>query len=320
MVDVRRDYLALQRKLRTAMITRGITIERRYNPDQLRSPGGEHGGQWISSPESAVKAAAADALKLTGKVDLGPDERLVSSAKLDGAAGGVRLALIEHDGRRSLRIGLGAEGYGKPSRTERIPVWDGNRSRAPLSAADRKRLDGEIDSLDAEYDAASDARREQIDARLDEIHEHLEADDRGFNGTAVLDEYGSRRLADRLRPALDEAVEQEKVQNKAWDELEALEAKGNADPERLAALKEKARVDDDRGIIFTQGIVPGSDWGDVHYSVELDDITVGPTVRLGVQPKGAPDDWGDDRDWQGTFTVPEAKKFLKQLDKMNSTG
>lgn len=44
MADVRRDHLALQRRLRVAMIVRGTDlIERKFDPHQLRDP---HTGKW----------------------------------------------------------------------------------------------------------------------------------------------------------------------------------------------------------------------------------------------------------------------------------
>lgn len=58
MVDVHRDHLALQRRIRVSMIARGTSpalIERKYNPGELRAPGGPHGGQWVSGPTSAAK-------------------------------------------------------------------------------------------------------------------------------------------------------------------------------------------------------------------------------------------------------------------------
>lgn len=295
-------------------------IRRKYNPGQLRDPGGERGGQWVKSPGAAAEAAGKDLLRLAGKIDLDSDEKLVGSAKLDGDAGGVRMALTEQAGKRMLRLGLGSEGYGRRNRDEGTPAWDGNPSRAPLSKAEQDRLNAEDEDLSAEYETASPARREEIDNRQAAIREQLVAADMGFNGTAKIDEYSARRLIDRIGPALDEAVDQEKAENAAWDEIDALEAKGNPDPARMAKLRQIV----DRGgapyITFVEGIVPGSAWGDVHFQVELDDLSVGPEVRLGVMPKGAPDDWGDDKDWEGKFDVDEARKILRLLDKFSGTA
>ncbi|MES2211115.1 MAG: hypothetical protein V4515_13200 [Chloroflexota bacterium] len=292
---------------------------RKYNPGQLRDPGGEGGGQWVSNPGSAAKAAVSDALKLAGTIDLAPDEQLIGSAKLDGDAGGIRLALTERGGRRMLRLGAGGEDYGKRNREEGVAAWDGNPSPEGPTVAEEERLTAESDALDAEYDDATPARQDEITARQNEIREQLTTGEY-FNGTAEIDEYGWRRLADKIRPALAEAVEQSTDENVAYDEIEELKAeaavtKVDPDPDRMAELQRI--VARDQMIVFDQGIVPGSGpvWGDVYWSVELDDSEVGPEFRLGVQPKGVGDDWGDDKDWRGRFDASETRKFLRLLDR-----
>jgi hypothetical protein len=182
-----------------------------------------------------------------------------------------------------------------------------------MPKAEQERLNAEFDALADEYDSASAARKKEITHRQEDIREQLTAGDDEFNGTAKLDEYNAHRLADRIHPALVEAEEEHKAENAAWDELEALQAKGNPDPARVAKLREIARVDSTDYLTFAKGIVSGSEWGDVHFSVELDDTSQGPYLVLGVMPKGAPDDWGDGRDWKGQFDVAEARKFLRLL-------
>ncbi len=110
---------------------------------------------------------------------------------------------------------------------------------------------------------------------------------------------------------------QAKIQNAAWDEIEALEARGDADPARMAELRRVARADATDTLILAHGIVPGSEWGDVHFSVELDETD--PYVLLGVMPKGAPDDWGEDKDWRGHFDVAETRKILRMFDKFSDS-
>lgn len=287
-------------------------VQRRFDPSEPRIPGGPHGGEW-GHGGSAGKALK-DAMKLDGKIDLGPDEKLVGSAKVDGDQAGIRMALTETHGVKSLRLGAGGEFYGQRNREEGIPAWDGNPTPAALSKAERERLSAEDDALDEEADTATPARLDEIDARKADIREQLTAGDGEFNGTAKLDEYSMGRLVARIRPALDEAVDQEKAENKAYAEYEALIAKGNPDPARIAELRRIARADSNEGITFTKGIIPGTEWGDVHYSVELDDPTVGAYITLGVTPKGAPDDWGDGKDWLGQFDAAETRKFLRLLD------
>jgi len=295
-------------------------VQAKYNPGQLRDPGGEDGGRWVKNPASAAK----DALKLAGKIDLADDEQLLGSAKIDGEAGGIRMALIDRGGRKMLRLGLGPEDYGKANRDEGTPAWDGNPTRTPLTSGTKRLLDEEFGDLNDEYDSASPERQQEIDDRQAKIRELLAADEH-FNGIAALDEYNMDRLASKIRPALTEAVEQATAENVADDEIEELKAEAavtgvQPDPDRLAALR---RITDrSHLIVFDQGIIPGSgnDWGDVHWSVELDDPTVGPEVRLGVQPKGAGDDWGVGVDWQGTFTPAETRKFLRLLDQYSKGG
>ena len=287
-------------------------IERKFDPAQPRIRGGVDGGQWVST------GALRDSLKLDGRINLRPGERLVGSAKIDGDIAGIRVAVtVGPDGQRRMRFGVGGEGYGRQNREEGIAAWDGNPTSQPLPEAERQRLEAEGARLEDEYDSASPARQAEISAREDEIREQLNLGSEDFNGTASLDEFAWRRLADRIRPALAEAIEQEKRQNAAWDEIEALEAKGDFDPARMAELRRLARADETDYIVFDSGIVPGSEWGDVHWSVELDDASQGPYVSLGVVPKGAPDDWGDGRDWTGQFDAAETRKLLRLLDRIS---
>lgn len=303
--------------------------------DPALHPHDPHNGEFVSTPGGAVSSGLKDALKLAGKIDLDKDEKLIGSAKLDGDAGGIRMALTEQGGHRTLRLGLGGDGYGKANRSEGIKAWDGNPPPKPLAPAERHRLENEADDLDGEYDAASPVRKEAIDARLNDIRERLAEDDAAgeFNGTAKLDDYAARRLADRIRPALAEAVDQEKAENKAWDDIDRLEAqreklrgmsrkwtaaeeaKWDALTQQIEEAQAKASTRAD-SVVFAEGIVAGSDWGDVHFSVELDDLSVGPQVTLGVTPKGAPDDWGDGKDWTGTFDAAETRQFLRLIDKL----
>lgn len=311
-LDVAALELAELRGVASHVIATGLPKLRNFDPSL--HPHDPHNGEFIGTPGGAVASGLKDALKLAEKIDLAPDEKLVGSSKVDGDGGGIRMALTDQAGQRMLRLGVGGEQYGKASRSEGIPAWDGNPAREPLPKAEHERLDAEFDALGEEYDSASPARQEEISARQDDIHEQLTAGDEGFNGTAKLDEYSMSRLSDRIRPALAEAVEQEKVENAAWDEIEG----GSPSPERLAELQQTARAVPGSpgygGITFASGVVPGSEWGDVYYSVELDDVTQGASVHLGVKPKGAPDDWGDALDWRGHFDAAETKKFLRLLD------
>jgi hypothetical protein len=287
---------------------------RGFNPLEAR----DDDGKWTDGPGGAATGALKDALKLAEKIQLDDNEHLIGSSKLDGDAGGIRMALTDQSDKHFLRLGIGGEGYGQRNRDEGIAAWDGNPTRASLSSADRKRLSEESDALDVEYESASPDRQTAIDDRQAAILEQLTGDDQGFNGTAKLDEYSIGRLVDRIRPALAEAIEQEKAENDAYARLETLKASGNVDHAQMARLREIARLDSSNVLTFTEGVIPGSAWGDVHYELYLDDTSVGPELSLGVKPKGAPDNWGDNLDWQGTFDAAEIKKFLRLLDKYRS--
>ena len=92
---------------------------RRFDPSL--HPHSPANGEFIGTPGGAAGGALHDALKLAGKIDLDPDERLIGSDKLDMRGGGIRLALTEAHGVRSLRLGIGGEGFGHGG------VWHGNR-------------------------------------------------------------------------------------------------------------------------------------------------------------------------------------------------
>jgi hypothetical protein len=281
---------------------------RNFNPTEAR----DGDGKWTAGPGGAAAGALKDALKLAEKIDLDPGEQLMASSKIDGDSGGIRMALTHEHGHSMLRLGIGGEGYGQRNRDEGIAAWDGNPTRASLSAADRQQLGHESDALDAEYDSASPARQAAIEDRQAAIREQLSNE--GFNGTAKLDQYSMGRLADRIRPAMADALDQEKAENSAWDQIEA----GGLSADRSAELHRL--TDRVQPITFTEGVIPGSAWGDVHYAVELDDPSVGVQVILGVKPKNAPDSWGEDLDWRGKFDTAEARKFLRLLDQYRQSS
>jgi HK97 family phage prohead protease len=303
------DLLAAIDEVLQGVFMDRASVERKYNPGQLRVGSGEDGGQWTST------GATRDTLRLDGRINLRPGERLVGSGRVDSDQGGIRLAVTDTAGRRMIRFGAGGEGYGRRDRDAGIAAWDGNASPPPLPPGERERLKAEQRDLIDDHDEADgdDGRQAQTDARLADIQELLTGDDIGFNGTANLDEYSLRRVVDRIRPALEEAIEQYKTEQAAWDEIERLEAAGDFDPERMAELRRVARADDTEYITFTEGIVAGSEWGDVHFEVEMGDDE--PYVLIGVTPKGAPDDWGKDQDWRGVFTPADMRKFFRLVDR-----
>lgn len=95
-------------------------IRRKYNPGQLRDPGGEGGGQWVKSPGSAAEAAGKDLLELAGRIDLDPREKLVSSDRLNGDNGGdvdLNWAVVHSPAGNEVRLGV-------------IPHFDADKWRA----------------------------------------------------------------------------------------------------------------------------------------------------------------------------------------------
>lgn len=85
------------------------TLQRKYNPAQLRDPGGEDGGRWVKSPGSAAKALANDVLDLADRIDLDSREQLVSSGRLVGDNGGdmhLNWAAVHSPAGNEVRLGI----------------------------------------------------------------------------------------------------------------------------------------------------------------------------------------------------------------------
>lgn len=91
-------------------------LERKFNPGQLRDPGGEGGGRWIKNPGSAGEAAAKDAagelvadeLDLSWQIELNPGEQLVASNAFYQRGGDYELdaAIIKTRGGHEVRLGV----------------------------------------------------------------------------------------------------------------------------------------------------------------------------------------------------------------------
>jgi hypothetical protein len=79
--------------------------ERKFNPDEPRDP---H-GKWVGGGVSDV---LKDVLKLGDKADLQPGEKLVGSDKLNAKSGSIRMALVDHGGHHTIRLGIGGEDFG----------------------------------------------------------------------------------------------------------------------------------------------------------------------------------------------------------------
>lgn len=90
-------------------------LERKFNLNQLRDPGGEGGGRWIKNPASGVIGKLADKLGLATKkrnlIQLADGEELVGSDVFK-SAGGVEFLLAatrRADGSRTIRMATGVE-------------------------------------------------------------------------------------------------------------------------------------------------------------------------------------------------------------------
>jgi hypothetical protein len=265
---------------------------RKYNPSQPRDPGGEDGGQWVSRPAGAASAALKDVLKLAGKIDLEPDEKLVGSDKADGRAGAIRIAMTERGDEKSVRLGLGGDRFA--GRYDESGPWRAGPDKTTALNAERKKLRDEQDALNAEWDHADPARRAAIEARLNEIDEMKTDDVYPAGYTAKL---GLPAL-ERLRSTLSDAI--------------------------AAGAKLQAELDDDREPdrptegywTLAQGSIPG-EWADVHYNVYLDDPSVGVEVYLGAVPHGSGLDFDDltGNEQAASLDPDEMKKVLRLFDK-----
>lgn len=322
---------------------------RKFDPSQPRDPGGEDGGQWVSSPGGAAAGALKDALKLAGKIDLEPDEKLVGSDKVSGDQGTVRLAAIGIGNKRRLRLGIGNDVFG--SRDDDAGPWRAGPDPTAAINAERKKLRDEQDALVAEWDRlkgdpnGDPARKSAVEARLEELDdtETIDLFPHGF--TADVDADDLDRFRSVLPSALAKAKKIQAEHADWWDEHDRL--KSERDKLRLVldehgnprkwTDEEGARWDaltaqldamdaskpDLEYEVFAEGVIPGK-WADIHYRVELDDPSVGTQVLLGAVPHDTPD-LADLDDMFGaeqgaTFDPVEAKKLLRLLDKYTNTG
>lgn len=268
-----------------------------------------------------------DRLKLVGRIQLDAGEELISSDKVDSDRSGLRVAWTRRsDGIRSLRLGVGGEGFGKRDTDNGLPAWSGNRDDVARINAERQLLRDELDRLDS-ADELTDAQA----ARLDELDDMNLQEVYGRGSTARLDETAASDLRDRLRTAIDAAAKFEAEENARFDEidrlnaqLDRLDATGDDDwtpslmaehAEALRRIQElKASEPDRSGVgyfITGEGFVSG-EWGDVHYEVFYDETA---EVVLEVRPHDADPDWEmQGGESHGTFSVAEMRKVLTLLE------
>jgi hypothetical protein len=339
-VDV--DELAALRKRLSGS---SAPVAAKFNPTEPR----DEDGKW------SLMGAIRDLLKLAGKIDLGKDEHLIGSGKLDGDSG-ARWALTDLNGQPRLRLGLGAEGFGQRNHDDGIPAWNGNNDMDRLNA-ERAVLRDEQERLEGEWDSATPERQAQIQKRLDQLEE-MDLNEIYSNGaTAILDPAAMDKLreidtaaaaADRVAKA-DEAywadieVEAERLdaeRNRLIAELDAMDANIPSpwtDEQKAEYRRKLKRVKELHGagdrlskaaqagapvqdyMVFGEGVIPGADWGDVHYEVYIDDPTLGARVNVGVKPRDAESDWELTSEDSGTFDVSEWQKILREIEKLRTS-
>lgn len=322
----------------TASASSGVSVVARFNPDQDRwdagTPGGL-GGQFRGDglPDLDPKR---DKLKLAGKIDLSEGESLLSSGKVDGDYGGVRAAWTGSvDGAKSLRLGVGGEGFGARDSEQGLPAWQGNRDNTESINAERARLRVERDRLDAELDRldadpdADPGRVAALQARFDELEDMGFAEVSPAGYTAKLDQSTADKLRAELTAGLAAGAQAQATLDAYYDEVERLEAiqeslkymgrKWTDEEDALwdetaAALKELRANEPNRDYqIFVEGSVPG-EWADIHYRVELDDPTVGVQTYIAAVPHGGGLDELTANEQRGIFDTTEMRKILKLLN------
>jgi hypothetical protein len=302
---------------------------RKFNPAQPRDP---HSGEWLDTTPG--DGAFKDALKLAGRIELEPGERLLGSASVKGDKGTIRLAVIERDGVRSLRLGIGGPTFGGrddeagPWRAGPDPTWKINADRKRL-AAEQKSIEAELGRLDDDPNA-DPKRKAALTARLEELDdaETLEISPDGY--TANLDAPAAQRLRATLSEAADAGAKAQADVDAYYDKLDSLEAKATrlqslqrvatpaeeAQFDKLVAqineLKAQGRPAGPDYQVFAEGSVPG-EWADVHYEVYLDDPSVGVEMILAAVPPGSTFEELSGSEQAANLDPAEARKFLRLL-------
>lgn len=112
-------------------------------------------GKWSHTPGGAV-SSAVDKLKLAGRIDLDPGERLLGTDEVTGVEGSARLAWTDKGGSRSLRLGLSGR------EDDDADPWSGGNdgSTARLDAPAVQRLRATLDDALA----AGERKQREVDA------------------------------------------------------------------------------------------------------------------------------------------------------------
>lgn len=304
-------------------------------------------GQFAETPGGDT-SVVTDKLKGAGRIELEPGERLLGSDRTRGENGRAWLAVVEKDGERSLRIGLGNADFGTrhdsngPWRAAEDRSYEINEERQELIER-REELEKEIEELEADpgTDPAGLAERR---AQLEEL-ENADVDEVFPNGhTAILDEQGAKQLRQTLAKALDDGEKILAAFEPNQDEIDRLEARRDnlrrmgrrwtdeedAEWDRLTAEVERLEAEQDaapgperpeRGFwVLAEGSIPGR-WANVHYEVFLDDPTVGVEAKLGAIPHHYDQDFAEfqDEGAHAAFAMSEADELVQLLAKLDAT-
>jgi hypothetical protein len=329
--------------------TRAADIDvKAWNAGHPRHPKGPD-GKWADVPDAGV-AVVANKLKGAGRVDLEPGERLLKSDRMKGENGRAWLAVIEKDGKKSLRLGLGNANFG--TRHDHGGPWRAGPDRTAEIDAERAELRADIEELEDELEAA-EADPETDPRSLEERRAQLEdlygaesgVGELPGGSTAMLDEGGARQLREALAKGLDDGKKLQAELDRPYAELDRLtnerdrlklRARGrkftdeeDAEWDRLTAAisRAQAELDPTSGPerpesgywTFAEGSIPGQ-WADVHYDIYLDDPSVGVEVKLGAVPHGSDMDFDDMRgaEMTASFDIVEADELVRLLANLDT--
>lgn len=329
--------------------TRAADIDvKAWNAGHPRHPKGPD-GKWADVPDAGV-AVVANKLKGAGRVDLEPGERLLKSDRMKGENGRAWLAVIEKDGKKSLRLGLGNANFG--TRHDHGGPWRAGPDRTAEIDAERAELRADIEELEDELEAA-EADPETDPRSLEERRAQLEdlygaesgVGELPGGSTAMLDEGGARQLREALAKGLDDGKKLQAELDRPYAELDRLtlerdrlklRARGrkftdeeDAGWDRLTAeiSRAQAELDPTSGPerpesgywTFAEGSIPGQ-WADVHYDIYLDDPSVGVEVKLGAVPHGSDMDFDDMRgaEMTASFDIVEADELVRLLANLDT--
>ena len=275
-----------------ALLTRAIAPPLTRMADahgHLHSP---DDGKFVSKTGgiAGVAAAAADKLKLAGRIQLGPGEKLLSSRKIRTRtdADSWDLVAAEVDTPQGRQIRLGVVAFAKNWAAGPDP--ETARRKAELNQQIEALEDGpelfgdDLDSLDA------------LREELEELGSHYET---RYDRTVTLVPEAVAAMRADIEAGVTEARRLEKEFEKFWDD--------HADDVEFG----------DTEITHADGILHGGPDGDLAYEVISDDEARW-NVRLGIKPPDAKPNWfiGSIADDEAVIGPGQVKALLKDLAEM----